>query len=81
MFLSHQVGGFTGVYLGGYFYEQSETYAIVSAFCGQYLGFESFGDASRYDMVWLLSIALGITAALVHWPIKEITVGRFARSV
>ena len=78
VFLSHQVGGFMGVYLGGYFYEQSETYAIVSAFCGQYLGFESFGDASRYDMVWLLSITLGIVASLIHWPIKEMRVGRFA---
>lgn len=80
VFLSHQVGGFMGVYLGGYFYEQSETYLIVSAFCGQYLGFESFGDASRYDMVWLISIALGIISALIHWPIKEMTIGRFARS-
>lgn len=80
VFLSHQLGGFTGVYLGGYFYEQSENYAIVSAFCGQYLGFESFGNASRYDIVWLISIALGIIAALIHWPIKEMTIGRFARS-
>jgi hypothetical protein len=24
-----------------------------------------------YDVVWWLSVALGIFAAIVHWPIQE----------
>lgn len=78
VFLSHQLGSFTGVYLGGYLYEQSEAFAMISTFCGQYLGFSTYGDASRYDLVWLINIALGLIAAAIHWPIKERAVGRFA---
>jgi MFS family permease len=49
VFLSHQVGAFLGVWLGGVLYD-------------------AFGS---YDAVWWISVALGIFAALVHWPIKE----------
>lgn len=54
VFLSHQVGSFLGVWLGGKFYDM-------------------FGS---YDPVWWLGVALGIFAALVHWPIKEAAVQR-----
>jgi MFS family permease len=54
VFLSHQIGSFLGVWLGGYLYDQ-------------------FGT---YDPVWWLGVALGIFAALVHWPIKEAPVPR-----
>ncbi len=80
VFLSHQIGSFMGVYLGGFFYERSEQFQVLSSFCGQYLGFAALGDASRYNIVWLISIALGLLAALVHWPIKETGVGRFAQN-
>lgn len=49
VFLSHQVGAFLGVWLGG----------------------KLFDIYGTYDPVWWLSIALGVFAALVHWPIKE----------
>ncbi|MEQ9210426.1 MAG: MFS transporter, partial [Pseudomonadales bacterium] len=49
VFLSHQLGSFSGVWLGGYLYEQ-------------------YGN---YDGIWLAGIALGIIAALLHWPIRE----------
>lgn len=49
VFLSHQVGAFIGVWLGGYL-------------------FDTYGS---YDVVWWLSVALGLLAALVHWPIRE----------
>lgn len=78
VFLSHQLGSFAGVYLGGFLYEQSDGFQMISTFCGQYLGFSSYGDAARYDLVWLINILLGLLAAAIHWPIRERAVGRFA---
>ncbi len=80
VFLSHQLGSFSGVYLGGYLYEQSDAFQMISTFCGQYLGFSTYGDAARYDLVWLINILLGVIAALIHLPIKEAPLGRFAQS-
>lgn len=54
VFLSHQIGSFLGVWLGGYLYDV-------------------FGS---YNPVWWLGVALGIFAAIVHWPIKESAVER-----
>jgi MFS family permease len=56
VFLSHQIGSFLGVWLGGYLYDR-------------------FGT---YDPVWWLGVALGIFAAIVHWPIREKPVERLA---
>lgn len=49
VFLSHQIGGFLGGWLGGYVYDLDGT----------------------YDAVWIISIALGLLAALIHLPIRE----------
>lgn len=49
VFLSHQIGSFLGVWMGGYLYDR-------------------FGS---YDPVWWLGVALGVFAAVVHWPIEE----------
>jgi MFS family permease len=54
VFLSHQIGSFLGVWLGGYLYDR-------------------FGT---YDPVWWFGVALGLFAAVVHWPIKERPVER-----
>jgi MFS family permease len=54
VFLSHQIGSFLGVWLGGYLYDL-------------------FGT---YDPVWWLGVALGVFAAVVHWPISESPVER-----
>lgn len=56
VFLSHQIGSFLGVWLGGYLYDH-------------------FGS---YDPVWWLGVALGIFAAIVHWPIQEKPVERLS---
>ncbi|ASY55779.1 MULTISPECIES: MFS transporter [Sinorhizobium] len=54
VFLSHQIGSFLGVWMGGYLYDR-------------------FGS---YDPVWWLGVALGVFAAIVHWPIEERGVAR-----
>ena len=54
VFLSHQIGSFLGVWMGGYLYDH-------------------FGT---YDPVWWLGVALGVFAAIVHWPIQEKMVER-----
>lgn len=54
VFLSHQVGSFLGVWLGGYLRDQT----------------------GSYDGVWWLGVALGLFAAVVHWPIREAAVMR-----
>ena len=57
VFLSHQIGSFLGVWMGGYL-------------------FDIYGS---FDIVWWLGVALGIFAAIVHWPIKEREVKRAIR--
>jgi MFS family permease len=49
VFLSHQLGSFSGVWLGGWLYD-------------------TYGS---YDIVWWLSVALAIFAAIAHLPINE----------
>jgi len=55
-FFSHQVGGFLGVFLGGYLFEKT----------------------GSYEVVWWLSIALGIASAVINLPIIERPVEREA---
>ena len=55
-FVSHQVGGFLGVWLGGYLFERT----------------------GSYDVIWWVSIALGIASAVINLPIVERPVVRAA---
>lgn len=54
VFMSHQIGSFMGVWLGGYLYDKT----------------------GSYDIVWQLAIALGVFAALINVPVKEVEITR-----
>lgn len=56
VFLSHQVGSFLGVWLGGRIFDMTQS----------------------YDLMWWFSIGLGVTAALLNWPIRERPVARLS---
>ena len=43
----------------------------VGSFLGVLLGSILYESTGNYDLIWQISIALGVIAALVHWPIKE----------
>ena len=48
----------------------------VGSFLGVWLGGLLYDLTGAYDMVWWLGVALGIFAAIVHWPIREEPVQR-----
>lgn len=50
----------------------------VGAFLGVWLGGRLYDQYQSYDVVWWLGVALGIFAAIVHWPIREQPVARLA---
>lgn len=54
VFLSHQIGSFLGVWLGGRLFDLMRS----------------------YEAMWWISIALGVLAALINWPIVEKPVPR-----
>ena len=43
----------------------------IGSFLGVWLGGRLYDTTGSYDIVWYLGIALGLAAALVHWPIRE----------
>ena len=54
VFLSHQVGSFMGVWLGGKLYDMT----------------------GSYNVVWWISVGLGIFAALINLPVRESAIAR-----
>jgi predicted MFS family arabinose efflux permease len=50
----------------------------VGSFIGVFLGGWLFDRGGSYDLVWWLGIALGIFAAIAHWPIREKPIERVA---
>jgi predicted MFS family arabinose efflux permease len=58
VFFSHQMGAFTGVWLGGYL----------------------FDTTGSYDVVWWVGVALGVLAAVLHFPIDERPVEQLAKA-
>lgn len=43
----------------------------LGSFCGTYLGGVVYQRMGSYDLIWYMSIVLGVVAALLHWPIAE----------
>lgn len=43
----------------------------LGSFLGVWLGGYLFDATASYDLVWLIGIALGVVAALLHWPIDD----------
>lgn len=43
----------------------------IGAFFGAWLGGLSYDMTGSYDAVWIMAIVLGVTAALLHWPIAD----------
>jgi predicted MFS family arabinose efflux permease len=43
----------------------------IGSFLGVWLGGYLFDRFGSFDVVWWLGVALGIFAAIVHWPIRE----------
>lgn len=43
----------------------------VGAFLGVWLGGLLYEGSGSYDLVWWISVALGVAAAVLHWPIAE----------
>ena len=55
IFLSHQIGSFIGVWMGGVFYDR-------------FNGADGFGG---YELVWWIGIGVGAFSAIVHLPVNE----------
>ena len=48
----------------------------IGSFMGVWLGGYLYDRTGSYDLVWYISIALGVLAALVNLPIKEASIVR-----
>ena len=50
----------------------------LGSFLGIWLGGRLYDQTGSYDMIWWMAIALGLVAALLHWPIDERRVARLS---
>jgi predicted MFS family arabinose efflux permease len=50
----------------------------LGSFAGLWLAGYLYDATRSYDMMWWISIALGLFAAAIHWPIQERPVARLA---
>jgi predicted MFS family arabinose efflux permease len=58
--------------LGGFVFFSHQ----IGSFMGVWLGGYLFDKTGSYDIVWYISVALGVAAALVNLPIKEASIVR-----
>ncbi len=43
----------------------------VGSFLGVFIGGYLFDATGSYNLMWILTIGMGVAAALIHWPIEE----------
>jgi predicted MFS family arabinose efflux permease len=48
----------------------------IGSFMGVWLGGYLYDKTGSYDIVWIIAIALGVAAALINLPIKEVAIAR-----
>ena len=53
----------------------------IGSFLGAWLGGKLYEMNGSYDIVWWLSVALGVFAAVVNWPVSEAPILRPAQPV
>jgi len=58
--------------LGGFVFFSHQ----IGSFMGVWLGGLLYDQTGSYDIVWYLSIALGLFAAVVNWPVSEQPIAR-----
>jgi predicted MFS family arabinose efflux permease len=58
--------------LGGFVFFSHQ----VGSFMGVWLGGVLYDQTGSYNIVWYISIALGVFAALVNWPVRETPIHR-----
>jgi uncharacterized membrane protein len=46
----------------------------VGAFLGGWLGGKVYDITGSYDLVWFISIGLGLFGAIINYPIKEVSI-------
>jgi MFS family permease len=51
----------------------------IGSFMGVWLGGYLYDKTGSYDVVWYIAIALGVAAALINLPIKEVPITRSAQ--
>ncbi len=51
----------------------------IGSFMGVWLGGYLYDRTGSYDVVWYIAIALGVAAALINLPIREVAIARSAR--
>jgi len=52
----------------------------IGAFLGVWWGGYLFDTTGSYDVIWWVAVALGVLAAVLHWPIEERLVTRPAQT-
>jgi predicted MFS family arabinose efflux permease len=53
----------------------------LGAFLGGWLGGYFYDSTGSYNIVWWISVVLGIISALVHWPIKPLRQRRLTPAI
>jgi predicted MFS family arabinose efflux permease len=48
----------------------------LGSFFGVWLGGKLYESTGSYDLVWWISVALGLFAAVVNWPVRDTPIVR-----